>query len=71
MGHSHLLDFTWDISGKFHAIHAGHCVDEGRLPYAAQRHITRRQHKPGAVIVRGGFPWLLFDGVPWEEYKHA
>jgi hypothetical protein len=67
MGHSHLLDFSWDISGKHHAIHAGHLVDELRLPYAAQRHTTRRAHKPGAVIVRDGWPWLLCDGVPWDR----
>lgn len=67
MGHSHLLDFTWDISGKFYAIHAGHCVDELRLPYAAQRHTTKRAHKPGAVIVRDGYPWLFHEGVDWEK----
>jgi hypothetical protein len=65
MGHSHLLDFSWDVSGMYYAIHAGHCVDELRLPYAAQRHTTKRTHKHGAVIVRGGCPWLLHDGVDW------
>lgn len=66
MGHSHLLDFSWDISGKFYAIHAGHCVDESRLPYASQRHTTKREHKPGAVIVKDGYPYLLHDGIDWK-----
>lgn len=69
MGHSHLLDFSWDVSGMYYAIHAGHCVDEARLPYASQRHTTRRAHKNGAVIVRDGFPWLLHDDVDWERLK--
>ncbi len=69
MGHSHLLDFSWDISGEFYAIHAGHCVDETRLPYAAQRHTTRRAHKPGAVIVMDGYPYLLHWRTDWERMK--
>jgi hypothetical protein len=69
MGHSHLLDYTWDVSGRYHAIHAGHCVDEARLPYAAQRHTTRRAHKHGAVIVRDGYPWLLHDGIDWQALE--
>jgi hypothetical protein len=69
MGHSHALDFSWDISGKFYAIHAGHCVDENRLAYAAQRHTTKRQHKPGAVLVANGYPYLLHEGTDWERMK--
>jgi hypothetical protein len=66
MAHSHLLDFSWDISGKFYAIHAGCCVDENRLAYAAQRHVTKRAHKLGAVIVMNGYPYLLHDRTDWE-----
>ena len=66
MAHSHALDFTWDISGKYYAIQAGCCVDEMKLPYAAQRHTTKRMHKLGAVIVREGYPFLLHDKTPWK-----
>lgn len=69
MGHSHQLDFSWDISGKYYAIQAGCCVDEARLPYASQRHTTRRQHKSGAVIVRNGYPWLLHQDTDWEAMR--
>jgi hypothetical protein len=66
-GHSHLLNFAWDRSGSYYAITAGHCVDEVRLPYAAQRHTPGQAHALGAVIVRDGFPWLLHEGVDWER----
>lgn len=69
MGHSHLLSFGFDISGKLYAIHAGHGVDESRLVYAAQRHTNSNSHLNGAVIVRDGFPYLLFEGVQWERLK--
>ena len=69
MGHSHALDFSWDISGEYYAIQSGCCVDEDRLPYAAQRHTTKRQHKAGAVLVVNGYPWLLHDGTDWERMK--
>ena len=66
MAHSHALDFTWDISGKYFAIQAGCMVDEMKLPYAAQRHTTKRMHKLGAVIVRDGYPFLLHDKTHWK-----
>ena len=69
MGHSHALDFSWDISGRYYAIQAGHCVDEIKLPYAAQRHTTKRMHKPGAVIVLDGYPYLLHEGTDWRRMK--
>jgi predicted phosphodiesterase len=69
MGHSHLLDFTWDISGDFYAIHAGHTVDEYRLAYCGQRHNTKRAHKHGSVIVREGYPWLLHDDTDWKSME--
>ena len=59
MGHSHLVDFRFDASGRFYAITAGHCVDELRLPYCSQRHRPGDAHNLGAVIVRDGYPWLL------------
>jgi hypothetical protein len=64
MGHSHRLSQEWDPSGKYYAIHMGCIVDENRLPYVAQRHNTADTHKLGAVIVRDGFPWLLYEGHP-------
>jgi predicted phosphodiesterase len=67
MGHSHALRFTWDISGKFYAIQMGACVDETRLPYAAQRSTPRDAHALGAVLVFDGYPWLLHEGTPWKR----
>ena len=69
MAHSHALDFSWDISGRYYAIQAGCCVDESRLPYASQRHHTKRQHKLGAVLVVDGYPWLLHEGTDWDRLK--
>lgn len=67
MGHSHILDFGWDKSGRYYAVTAGCCVDETRLPYAAQRHNTNWAHQLGAVIVRDGVPWLLHQRVDWKR----
>lgn len=58
-------------SGKFYAVHMGHCVDETRLPYAAQRHTIGDAHKLGAVIVRDGFMWLLSEHVDWKRLKNC
>ena len=69
MGHSHLLRQDYDISGKFHACHIGHCVCEERLPYAAQRSTTRDAHLLGAAIVRDGYLWVLDEKVDWERMK--
>lgn len=71
MGHSHHLNFTYDISGTFYAIECGHCVDEARLPYAGQRHNTAYAHVLGAVIVRGGYPWLLTAKSDFQSLKRA
>ena len=69
MGHSHQLNYTFDISGKFYAIETGACVDESRLPYAAQRHNTAHAHILGACLVRDGFPWLLHQFTPFEQME--
>jgi hypothetical protein len=68
-GHSHLLRFGWDISGKFYAIMSGCCADEYRLPYAAQRHTTAPAHSLGATIVRDGVPYLLHERVDWKRLE--
>ena len=69
MGHSHKMFQDFDPSGDFYAIQMGHCVDETRLAYASQRDAGRDSHKLGAVIVRGGFPWLLHSGTDWESMR--
>lgn len=68
-GHSHQLNYTFDISGKYYAIETGHCVDESRLAYSAQRHNTAHAHVLGASIVRGGVPWLLHAKTDWQAMK--
>jgi len=67
MAHSHAWRCNIDISGEYWAIQIGHCVDEVRLPYAAQRDTPRDAHALGAVIVRNGYPWLLGKSTPWQE----
>jgi hypothetical protein len=67
--HSHMLQFTWDISGKFYAITTGCTVDEWRLPYAAQRHTNIKAHHLGATIVRDGIPYLLHARVDWKRLE--
>ena len=67
--HSHKWMFNLDPSGTFYALHMGCIVDEMRLPYAAQRHGTADAHLQGAVIVRNGYPYLLGDRTPWEQFK--
>jgi len=69
MGHSHKIFFDWDVSGKYYAIQMGHCVDEERLAYVAQRDYKRDSHKLGAVIVRDGYPYLLTEQLDWERMK--
>jgi hypothetical protein len=66
MGHSHQLNFTFDISGKYYAIETGHIVDEDRLAYAAQRHNTNYAHVLGACIVKDGCPYLLHARTNFE-----
>ncbi len=67
MTHSHQLNFTFDVSGQFYAIEAGCCCDETRFAYCAQRHNTAPQHALGAVIVKGGIPWLLHARSPFDK----
>jgi hypothetical protein len=67
--HSHKWMFNLDPSGTFYAIHMGCIVDEMRLPYAAQRHNTADAHMQGAVIVRSGYPYLLGERTPWQDFK--
>ena len=71
MGHSHRLSLAWDISGRYYAIHMGHCVDEMRLPYASQRSSTQPAHLAGAVIVRDGVPWLLHERIDWKRLANC
>lgn len=69
MAHSHRLSFNFSDSGNYYAIQTGHCVDENRLPYAAQRHTTRDKSLLGATIIRDGYPWLLHEKSDWEKLK--
>lgn len=70
-GHSHRLNMDFDPSGRYYAWHIGHCVDESRLPYAAQRHTTADAHLLGAAIVRDGVPWMLHERVDWKRLALA
>jgi hypothetical protein len=69
MGHSHKLFADFDPSGDFIAWQIGHCVDELKLAYHAQRDAGRDSHKLGAVIVRGGYPWLLHTNTDWASMQ--
>jgi len=69
MAHNHHVIFQFDISGNYYAIEAGHCVDEARLPYAAQRHNRAPAHALGGVIVRDGYPWLLSKATDWKRLQ--
>ena len=69
MGHSHRWAVNRDLSGKYWAIQSGHCVDEERLAYVMQRSAKRDAHCLGAVIVRGGIPWVLGEWSPWNMMK--
>lgn len=68
MGHSHRLQITFDLSGRFWAIHAGHCVDEGKLQYTAQRHAPTA-HAKGAVIIRNGHPYVMTTKTDWKAMQ--
>jgi hypothetical protein len=68
MAHSHRWAHQYDISGTYHAIQMGCCVDESRLAYVGQRDNTSDKHKLGAVIIRDGFPYLLGEETPWDQY---
>ena len=69
MGHSHKVFWDWDVSGRFHAIQAGHCVDENRLAYCAQRDAKRDSHALAAVIVKNGYAYLLKEQMDWQAMK--
>jgi hypothetical protein len=69
MCHSHYWALAKSTNGKHFAIQMGHCVDERRLPYAAQRDNPREAHSLGALIIRGGRPYLLHKDTDWELYK--
>jgi hypothetical protein len=69
MGHSHRWSVNRDPSGKFWAIQQGHCVDERRLAYAAQRDAKRDAHVLGATIIRGGYPFVLSPESPWQMLR--
>jgi hypothetical protein len=66
MAHSHRLSWSWDISGNYYAIQIGHCVDEFRLPYAAQRS-SLQTHLLAACIIRDGYPWILHQKSDWNK----
>jgi len=67
MAHSHKVGMTTSRSGQWQGWHIGCCVDEARLPYAAQRHNAGHPHKLGAAIIRNGALYPLFDGwVDWS-----
>ena len=70
MGHSHRWAVEWDISGNFWAIQMGHCVDERRLMYAAQRSTGAPMHKLGAVIVRDGYPYVLGEESQFDRFAN-
>ena len=69
MGHSHYFEVRRDASGHFWAIHTGHCVDERRLPYAAQRSTNADAHSIAATIIRDGYPYLLTEHCQWDRLK--
>jgi len=69
MCHSHNWNKGKSTNGKFWSIQMGCCVDEKRLPYAAQRDNTREAHALGALIIRNGYPYLLSEQTDWEAMK--
>ena len=69
MCHSHSWVLGRSTSGSKWAIQMGHCVDERRLPYAAQRDNPRDEHCLGALIIREGYPYLLSPETKWDRMK--
>jgi biotin operon repressor len=67
--HSHMLQYTFDISGRFYAITTGCCADEYLFAYASQRHTNVKAHHLGATIVREGIPTLLHERVDWKRLE--
>lgn len=66
MAHSHQWMMQKDKSGKYWGVEIGCCVDEMRLPYAAQRSTKQDMHMLGALIIRDGKPWLLSEESDWK-----
>jgi len=69
MGHSHYWTKGRSTSGKHWAMQIGHCVDEQRLAYVAQRDSMRDMHVLGALIIKDGYPYLLSPETDWERMK--
>lgn len=66
MAHNHHFSMQTDPSGKYLAIEPGACVDFDRLPYEVQRDSSADLHVQGAMIVQGGFPYLLNEWTDWD-----
>ncbi len=71
-GHGHLWGVSTDRSGTRLAIDIGTCCDPQRLEYTSLRLNTRPAMVQGAMILRGGFPWLLSPRwTDWEGLKRV
>jgi hypothetical protein len=68
MAHNHHWLVTSDRSGEYLAAEIGCCVDETRLPYAAQRDNGGDAHVLGAAIVRNGKAWFLNKFTDWDVF---
>jgi hypothetical protein len=66
MMHGHHFLLSTDPSGEWLAAEIGHCSDEERLAYIAQRDNTADKHVLGAAIVQGGKLHLLNRFVDWD-----
>jgi hypothetical protein len=59
--------FNRSTSGRYYAISSGCACDESRMFYAASRSSQRPAHALGAVIIRGGYPYILHPRVDWTR----
>jgi hypothetical protein len=59
MLHNHALSLQADPSGRYLGIEPGMCADLERIDYSAQRDSTGDMPINGALIIRGGYPYLL------------
>lgn len=66
-GHGHLWGMATDRSGRRLAVDTGICADPERLAYTTVRLNTRPAMVQGAMILRGGFPWLL--SPKWTDWE--
>lgn len=71
MMHGHHFLLSTDPSGEWLAAEIGHCSDEERLAYIAQRDNTADKHVLGAAIVRGGKLHLLNRFTDWELLRNV